>query len=137
MINHHTKNKGDLGVLKAKCDLFEKGYLVLTPETEHAPFDIVAWKDGSFKTIQVKYREVKNGRLEISFRSSWADKNGIHSVPVNKDLIDLYCVYCPQTDNCYYFNPSEFGSSITLRVEIPKNNQTKGINLASDYREVP
>jgi hypothetical protein len=26
MINHHTKNKGDLGVAKAFCDLVEKGF---------------------------------------------------------------------------------------------------------------
>lgn len=137
MINHHTKNKGDLGVLKAKCDLFQKGYLILSPETEHAPFDLVAWKDGQFKTVQVKYRDASNGRLEVNFRSCWADKNGTHIVPVDKSLIDIYCIYCPQTDECYYLNPSDFGKSATLRVETPKNNQKKGINLASDYREVP
>ena len=26
MLKHHTKTKGDLGVLKAKLDLFEKGF---------------------------------------------------------------------------------------------------------------
>jgi len=137
MINHYTKNKGDLGVLKAKCDLCQKGYLVLNPETEHAPFDLVVWKDGTFKTVQVKYREIKFGRIEISFKTSWTDKHGTHVVPVNKDLVDLYCVYCPETDKCYYFNPSDFGKSITLRVEAPKNNQKQGIRFADDYCEVP
>ena len=28
MFNHHTKTKGDLGVLKAKLDLFQKGFLI-------------------------------------------------------------------------------------------------------------
>ena len=28
MFDHHTKTKGDLGVLKAKLDLFQKGFLV-------------------------------------------------------------------------------------------------------------
>jgi hypothetical protein len=34
MILHHTKNKGDLGVLKAKCDLFKKSttFRVETPK---------------------------------------------------------------------------------------------------------
>ena len=36
---HHTKNKGDLGVLKAQVDLYQKGYLILLPHTEHSPFD--------------------------------------------------------------------------------------------------
>ena len=137
MISHHTKFKGDLGVLKARCDLYQKGYIVLTPDTEHAPFDLVAWKDGSFKTIQVKYREAINGRLEVQFRSCWADKNGTHMVPVNKSIIDLFCIYCPDTDRCYYLNPDNFDKSVTLRVETPKNGQKQGINFACDYCEVP
>lgn len=137
MIKHHTKNKGDLGVLKAKCDLFEKGYMILTPETEHAPFDIVVWKGGQFKTVQVKYRELKNGCINIQFRNSWSDKNGVHNVNVDKDLIDIYCIYCPCTETCYYIKPSDFGQSVSLRVKIPKNGQCKNIHLARDYLEVP
>ena len=64
MIKHHTKNKGDLGVLKAKLDLFEQGYLILNPETEHAPFDLAIYKNGEFKSVQVKYRSLnKRGTL--------------------------------------------------------------------------
>ena len=137
MINHHTKNKGDLGVLKAKCDLFEKGYLVLVPETEHAPFDIVAWKNGQFKTVRVKYREATSGKLNIKFSTCWTDKNGTHTVSIDKSLVDIYCIFCPDTNECHYLKPSDFGNSTTLRVSAPKNNQIKGINLASDYREVP
>jgi hypothetical protein len=54
VIKHHTKVKGDLGVLKAQVSLYEQGYLILQPVTEHAPFDLVAYKDGIFKWIQVK-----------------------------------------------------------------------------------
>ncbi len=73
MYKHHTKNKGDLGVLKAKLDLFEQGYLILNPETEHSPFDLVIYKDGQFKRVQVKYRKLKrNDTIEATFRSSYA-----------------------------------------------------------------
>lgn len=137
MRNHHTKNKGDLGVLKAKCDLHEKGYLILNPETEHAPFDLVAYADGVFITIQVKYRALRNGSVTAKFSTCWADKQGTHEVPIDKSLIDLYCIYCPDTDECYYLRPTDFGYSVALRVETPKNGQIKGINLASDYREIP
>ena len=55
--------------MKAKLDLFEQGFLILNPETEHAPFDIAIYKDGQFKSVQVKYRSLnKRGALEISFR---------------------------------------------------------------------
>lgn len=38
MGRHHTKDKGDLGVAKAHADLVGKGFYVLFPATEHAPF---------------------------------------------------------------------------------------------------
>ena len=138
MIKHHTKNKGDIGVVAAKLDLLKKGYHVLNPETEHAPFDLGIWKDGVFKTVQVKYRKInKVGVLQINFESYWADRHGSHIVPVDKNLIDIYCVYCPETDKCYYFDPKEFGVTVSLRINPPKNNMKQGVHFAEDYLEVP
>jgi hypothetical protein len=135
---HHTKAKGDLGVLKAQIDLFEQGFTICVPLTEHAPFDLVAYRDGEFHRIQVKYRAVdKFGKIDVKFSTCWTDRNGTHTVPVDKTGIDLYCVYCPDTDECYYLEPGEFGSNATLRVETPKNRQAKRVKFAAHYRRVP
>ena len=135
---HHTKVKGDLGVLKAQLDLFEQGFMVLNPMTEHAPFDLVAYKDREFRRIQVKYKSVdRTGGITVHFRSCWADKNGTHMQQVDKGEIDLYCIYCPDTDSCYYLDPAEFNRSVTLRVEASKNRQSKNVNLAADFCRVP
>ncbi len=135
---HHTKEKGDLGVLKAQLDLYEQGYVILLPVTEHAPFDLVAYKDCSFKRVQVKYKSVdKTGSLTLHFRSCWADKNGTHMQHVDKDALDIYCIYCPDTDECYYLDPKDFNRSVTLRVRMPRNNQAKNVKLAADFRRVP
>ena len=56
---------------------------------------------------------------------------------VDKDEIDLYCIYCPDSDECYYLDPKQYDKSVTLRVETPKNNQRQNIRLAADYRRVP
>ena len=135
---HHTKEKGDLGVLKAQLDLFEQGYLILNPVTEHAPFDLVAYKESEFKRIQVKYKSVdKTGSITVHFRSCWADKNGTHMHQIDKDALDIYCVYCPDTDECYYLDPKIYNRSVTLRVNSPRNNQARNVRLAADYRRVP
>ena len=135
---HHTKEKGDLGVLKAQLDLFEQGFLILNPVTEHAPFDLVVYKDWRFQRVQVKYKSVdKSGSITVHFRSCWADKNGTHMRQTDKDEIDLYCIYCPDTDECYYLDPKNYNRSVTLRVEMPRNNQTKNVKLAVDFRRVP
>jgi hypothetical protein len=135
---HHTKEKGDLGVLKAQVSLCEQGFTILLPATEHAPFDLVAYKDGIFKRVQVKYKSLdRTGAVTIHFRSCWADKSGTHLRPVDKGEIDLYCIYCPDTDECYYLDPGRYDKSVTLRVKTPKNNQRRNVHFTVDYRRVP
>ena len=136
--HHHTKNKGDLGVLKAQIDLFEQGFAIMLPVSEHAPFDLVAYKSGEFKRVQVKYRSLeKSGALQVKFSTSRADRRGTHTSRVNKDGIDLYCIYCPDTDDCYYLDPDQYDSNASLRVETPKNGQLTNVRFAADHRRVP
>lgn len=139
-IQHHTKTKGDLGVLKAQVDLAENGYLVCLPLTEHAPFDLIAYRDGVFKRVQVKYKSVSsNGSIHLSVRSCYSTSKGTQDSPANRDEIDIICIYCPDTDCCYYVTFDQIGPSDTLalRVSAPKNNQKQGVTLADDYRRVP
>jgi hypothetical protein len=137
MRKHHTKNKGDLGVLKCQADLMEKGFLPCVPCSEHSNFDLVAYQSGGkFYRIQVKYREIKNGKVEVSFKSSWADKNGIHEQKWDKQEIDLVCVFCPDTNKCYYFDPNNYGKSLALRFDKPKHNLSR-VHFASDFETIP
>jgi len=136
--NHHTKNKGDFGVLKAKIDLVSKGYMILSPETEHAPFDLVAYQNGDFYRIQVKYRSAKNGLIRVVLKSVWADKNGTHVSNVDKNSIDYFCVFCPDTDECYYFNPKNIeGYNFAIRIHKAKNNQTSGVHFSNNFLDFP
>ena len=138
MFEHHTKLKGDLGVLKVKLDLFKQGFLILNPETEHAPFDLVIYKNGQFKTVQVKYRSLnKRGSLEVVFRSTYCDTKGLVTKVTDKTFINVFAVYCPETDSCYYFDPARYNKSIRLRVNTPRNQQNDKINFAEDFRKVP
>ena len=138
MSPHHTKDKGDLGVLKAQIDLFEQGFTIFVPLTEHCPFDLVAYKNGEFRRVQVKYRSLDRfGKVEVKFSTCWSDRNGTHTLPIDKTEVDIYCVYCPEADECYYLRPDDFGSNVSLRVEMPKNGQRKGVNFAADYRRAP
>ena len=137
-MSHHTKTKGDLGVLKAQIDLFEQGFTICVPQTEHSPFDLVAYKSGEFRRVQVKYRAIgRNGALEIRFATCWNDRRGTHITPIDKNEVDVFCIYCPDTDECYYLDPGKFGSSVSLRVETPKNGQAKHVRFAVDFRRVP
>lgn len=114
-VRHHTKTKGDIGVAHAAADLTERGHVVCWPATEHAPFDLVTYKDGRFWRVQVKYRALKGGIMFVELRSVWSNRSGSHSVPVDRREIDLVCVYCPDTRRCYYFDPATLGTSTRIR----------------------
>jgi hypothetical protein len=135
---HHTKNKGDLGAIRAMADMTEKGWSILLPLTEHAAFDFVAYKGERFLRVQAKYRTAVNGAIVFPMSTCWADRHGVHSVPIDRDGIDVFCVYCPDTGACYYVDPKTWGEdNVLLRIDPPRNGQKKRIRWAKDYREIP
>lgn len=136
MAEHHTKDKGDLGVAKVHADLVSQGFTVLFPATEHAPFDLVAYAGGTFNRLQVKYRSARTGAVTVKFRSMWADRNGTHTTPTDKEAIDTVCIYCPETDACYYVRPVEHGASVTLRISPSRNGQQAGVLDAAAFRQL-
>ncbi|MBI3228044.1 MAG: hypothetical protein HYZ39_23630 [Mycolicibacterium cosmeticum] len=137
MTRHHTKDKGDLGVAKAYADLVVKGFDVLLPTTEHAPFDLVAYEAGTFYRIQVKYRSARAGAVRLDLRTTWSDRHGVHSSPIDKEAVDALCLYCPETDECYYIRPADHNASVALRITPAKNGQQKRILDASAFRDLP
>lgn len=135
---HFTKDKGDLGVFKVMSRLSELGFIVLQPLTEHAPFDIVAYKDSSFYRIQVKYRtKNKFGSVEVKLSTSWADKHGNHTRYYDLSELDVFAVYCPDSDECYFIKTSELKglhSAFCLRLDNPRNPVESVIRYARDYK---
>ena len=134
---HHTKNKGDLGVLHAQVDLVEQGYGVLLPLTEHEAFDLVAYREGTFWRVQVKYRAAVGGVISLALESSWADRHGTHSAPLDKDRVDVVCIYCPDTRRCYYIEPRRHGTRVCLRIAPTRNGQSRGVSFAEDFTRFP
>src|SRR5688572_9669716 len=104
---HHTKNKGDLGVVKAIADMVDKGWRILLPMSEHDPYDFVAYDGERFVRVQAKYRAAVRGSILLELKANWSDRNGLHKVHIDKDAIDLVCLYCPDSDRCYYFRPQD------------------------------
>ena len=134
---HHTKDKGDLGVAKAFADLVEQGYVVLFPATEHAPFDLVAYKDGTFQRVQVKYRALVRGAAVVQLANGWSDRTGVHKRPIDRTSIDVICIYCPHTDRCYYVRPRAGVGEVRLRVLPARNGQRSGTFAADEHRSLP
>lgn len=134
-MRHHTKNKGDIGVGYVIADLMSKNIQVAIPISEHQAYDLIGIREnGETLKISVKYRKLgKKGTVDLQLRSCYSDSNGAHVKKTDKNAINLVAIYCPDTNLVYYVNPNEFKETITLRINLPKNNQNKGIYLASNY----
>ncbi|WP_184202219.1 group I intron-associated PD-(D/E)XK endonuclease [Armatimonas rosea] len=138
-MNHHTKNKGDIGVALVIADLMKNGFQVCLPISEHLPFDLIAINcdDGRLKRVQVKYISLRAGKISIPLEgTSWTNNKGMYSVKKDLSYIDAFAIYCPSVDRVFYVNTIEFQGNtraFTLRVCLPSNNQVKGVHLADAF----
>jgi hypothetical protein len=138
-MRHHTKDKGDVGVLKSAAWFAENGYVVMSPMTEHAPFDLVAYRSGLFWRVQVKYRTECSGVIECPLRTSWADRHGTHTRRINRSEVDVICIYNP-SHGLFFISPANEPNvnRVALRLDgyAPKNGQSKRVRSAEDCREM-
>lgn len=142
-MEHHTKDKGDIGVAVIIADLYKKGLKVLTPMSEHLPFDIVAYDPASddFYKVQCKYSKLSNkNTVYVKLVTSYATQHGSFSSRYKKNSFDVIATYCPEMSSVYYIS-SEFAdtykSGITLRTESASNKQEVSVNYAKDFIKFP
>jgi hypothetical protein len=139
LASHHTKDKGDLGLVMVIADLARNGIGVYLPLSEHQPADLIAMhEERRIARVQVKYRSLSAiGCVDVIFRSVYSDRNGWHVKPVDRSQFDCYAIYCPESDKVYYLRnddiPETNAKSISLRVLPAANNQKKKVIMASDY----
>lgn len=72
--------------------------------------------------------------MEWKLSKSRMNYSGTRKELYSAYLVDFYVLYCIENDyvGIIPFEDSSL-TAITLRLESPKNNQTKGIKFAKDY----
>jgi hypothetical protein len=132
-MSHHTKDKGDVGLAMVIADLTKNGFNVCLPISEHQAFDLIAAnEEGKLCRIQVKYRVLKNGAVEVPFRSVYSNGQGAKAVLNDFSKFDVYAVYCPDVEKIYYYPVSLVGSktSVALLRVIPPKRKTAYIDAS-------
>jgi hypothetical protein len=85
----------------------------------------------------VKYRALtSSGTVDVQFKSSWSDSKGTYARPIDKEEVDVVCIYCPDTGACYYVDPKKFARSVSLRVTPSRNGQQCNILRDEQFRAV-
>lgn len=133
-----TGRKGDIGVHKSIAVLLELGLDVFLPVSSSKPYDILVGDKKNFYKMQVKYRKIrKDGTLAIEFAIKCSHtKRGTIRRHMTPEDVDIFCIYCPDTDKCYFVE-SDNRKSIMLRIIDSINNQKCNINHAKDFEKWP
>lgn len=110
----------------------EKGWEVLAPLSAASPFDLVIYRKGKFLRVQVKYRKIVKGAVDVRVRRAVITQNSTKYRP-NKE-VDLICVYVANTSKLYYIPASV--KVTNLRLSPARNCQRDGIVHASRFAEI-
>ena len=130
-----TKTIGNIGEAKVLCKFVELGVPVYIPFGDNEKSDLIAEFNGKLNRIQVKTSlKAEDGKMTFSLVSSTMHRtNGIKHVYTENE-IDYFALYNVQRDKLFLIHVSQTpNTSIIIRYEKPKNNQTQGIHFEDDY----
>jgi len=119
------------------AELVKRGLRVLAPYGTNHRYDLVIDAEGRFLRVQCKTGRLRDGVIKFNTVSVRTNTRQVYTTPYDADQIDLFLIYCPDTDGVYAVDVDEATSSHrSLRVNPAANGQAKGIRWAADH-ELP
>jgi len=118
------------------AELVKRGHRVLLPFGSNHRYDLVLDTGDRFVRVQCKTGRLRSGAIRYKTRSVRCNTKGTFTRDYDGE-IDLFMVYCPDTDRVYAVPVEDAASSEgSLRVSPCANAQRKGVHWAADH-ELP
>jgi hypothetical protein len=133
---------GAISQAKILAALTAAGKVVLTPSVHVRPYDFVIEDGGKFFRVQCKTGRLFRGAVCFRphrLRAAKRETGWERRVTDYRGEVDLFAVYCPETDGVYLVPIEEVTTPrvCTLRVTEARNNQMKRVRWAKDYLVAP
>lgn len=128
-----SHRQGDLTEQIVITELKKRGISVSTPVGDNERYDVVLEEpDGGLLRAQIKTGRLKDGVVRFTGVSQHTNSSG-NVYKQYGDTIDCFLVHCSETDETYFIDSKNVGTSMYLRIDPPvqKSNQ---INWGEDYR---
>ena len=127
----NTKTVGDISEAKVLAKFIELGWAVMIPFGENQRYDLVLDRGKGLERVQVKTAHYKSGAIRFK---SCSQRTRTCIKDKYNGQADLFGIYCLELDKVYLMNIDETDhQELTLRLERPKNNQSKYIRWATNY----
>ena len=135
----NNKRIGNIGEVKALSKFIELGVPVYLPFGDNETADLIADFNGKLNKIQVK-TSIKAEDGKMTFQVCSAQSSTRKNIPsaryiYTKNEVDYFVLYNIERDELLLvpFEVIEGKIEITIRYELPKNNQKIGIHMNSDF----
>lgn len=128
----NTSTIGTIGVYAVMQRLLCAGYKVFLEVTNSDDVDLVTFKNGEFKRVQVKTSNTKKGRVGASRFASGRETKKV----LNGDEFDVMAIYVQDRDVVLYVPISMIvlrKTSITIRIDPPKNGALKNTRSFEEF----
>jgi PD-(D/E)XK nuclease superfamily protein len=136
-LSRHPVDVGERSEAVILAELVKRGHRVLVPYGTNHRYDLVIDTGKGFLRVQCKTGRLRQGVIKFRTASTRANTLRVYTAPYDADQIDMFLVYCPDTDRVYALGVDEATSSQgALRVDPTANGQAKRIRWAADY-ELP
>lgn len=126
----HSKQLGAIGVLRVAAHLMSEGMTVFAELGDSSRVDLIVLAEGRAIKIQVKTRNLQDGKVTVDSRKSGPDYR------YRPDDVDVFAVYIPQRDLILFLNVNQVlkakGTTV-IRVDKPRNSHFKGVNWFENY----
>src|SRR5215212_933387 len=135
-LSTHPVDVGQRSEAIILAELVRRGHRVLVPFGPNQRYDLVVEVGGRYLRAQCKTGRLRNGC--VAFKTASVRVNTQRAfVRSYEGDIDLFLVYCPETDRIYALDIEEAASSQgMLRIDPPANGQVKRVRWAADH-ELP
>lgn len=132
MVN--TKQIGNLGEAAALHKLVQLGIPTYVQFGDNEAADYLIILDNKVFKLQIKASSiVKEGKIVFSTNHSTLHRKNGKRKCYSVDEVDAFICYNVLNEELYIIKNTGNYLTITFRLEAPKNNQNKNINLASNY----
>jgi hypothetical protein len=135
-LSDHPVDVGQRTEAIVLAELVRRGYRVLTPFGTNQRYDLAIDLGDRFLRAQCKTGRLRRGTIVFHPKSVRSNTHKTYCRTYENE-VDLFLVYCPETDRVYVIPIEEATSSVgALRVAPTANGQAKGIRWAREY-ELP
>jgi len=122
--------KGAYGECLVTADCLSKGIMVYTPYVHDCPHDLIIRFNNIFYRVQVKYRKITNGTVEVAMRRKSAE--GYKKYNDDFDILALIT----DIGIAYLSGDTLKSNHVTLRTRPTKNGQNKKVKLFKNYTSI-